>query len=119
MSMDLRHAIRIYQFAERLKSELIIANNLIQETSTLTQEISGGKRILISYLNAVLMEANLAVNTAQSPFFQSIAEQLGLALNEIDMSNFSEATRATTEALTLSTSAAGEAAQVLMDNNVL
>ncbi len=117
--MDLRHAIRIYQFAERLKSELIIANNLIQETSTLEQEISGGKRILTSYVNAVLMEANLAVNTTQSPFFGTIAEKLGLALSEIDMSNFSEATKATTEALTLSTSAAGEAAQILLENNVL
>ena len=117
--MDLRHAIRTYQFAERLKSELIIANNLIQETSTLEQEISGGKRILTSYVNAVLLEANLAVNTTQSPFFGTIAEKLGLALGEIDMSNFSEATKATTEALTLSTSAAGQAAQVLLENNVL
>jgi hypothetical protein len=117
--MDLRHAIRIYQFAERLKSELIIANNLIQETSSLTQEISGGKKILASYLNAVLLEANLAVNTAQSPFFETIAEKLGVAVSEIDMSNFSEAEKATTDALTMSTSAAGEAAQVLMSNDVL
>ncbi|MFQ6107022.1 MAG: hypothetical protein ACE5QF_05490 [Thermoplasmata archaeon] len=117
--MDLRHAIRVYQFAERLKSELIIANSLIQETSSMREEISGGKRILTSYLNAVLMEANLAVNTAQSPFFETIAEKVGLAIGQVDLSDYSEASKATTEALTFSTSAAGEAAQVLIDRNML
>ena len=117
--MDMRHAIRIYQFAERLKSELIIANNLIQETSAMGENIGGGRRILTSYLNAVLLEANLAVNTAQSPAFEAIAEKVGQAVGQIDRSNYAEASKVTTEALTLSTSAAGEAAQVLIEKNML
>ncbi|MFQ5909486.1 MAG: hypothetical protein ACE5IJ_02055 [Thermoplasmata archaeon] len=119
MNMDLRHALRIYQFAERLKSELIIGNNLIQETSMMEDNVSGGKKILTAYLNAVLLEANLAVNTAHSPFFVDVARKVGLAVDETDLANFSGASRAVTEALALSTSAAGEAAQVLIDNEML
>lgn len=117
--MDMRHAIRIYQFAERLKSELIIANNLIQETSAMGENMGGGRTILTSYLNAVLLEANLAVNTAQSPAFESIAEKVGEAVGQIDRSNYAEASRIATEALTLSTGAASEAAQILIEKNML
>lgn len=117
--MDLRHAIRVYQFAERLKSELIIANNLIQEVSLIRDESPGGKRILLAYLNAIHLEADLAVNTTKSHFFSSVAQNIGLAANQVDLMNFPEASKATTEALTLSTSAAGEAAQILIENDLL
>ncbi|MFQ6127517.1 MAG: hypothetical protein ACE5QW_01230 [Thermoplasmata archaeon] len=116
--MDPKEAIRVYQFAERLKSELIIANNLIQETSLMKDEVSGGKRILLAYMNAVLGEANLAVNAAQSPLFESIAQKIGLAVEKIGHSDFSDASKVTTEALTFSTSAAGKAAQILNENDL-
>lgn len=117
--MDLRHAIRVYQFAERLKSELIIANNLIQEVSTIGDESPGGRRVLLAYLGAVHMEADLAVNTTKSQHFASIAQNIATAADFVNLLNFPEASKATTEALTSSTSAAGEAAQILIENNLL
>jgi len=117
--MDLRHAIRVYQFAERLKSELIIASNLIQEVSSIGDESPGGRKILLAYLSAIHMEADLAVNTTKSHHFASVAQNIGLAADQVNLLNFPEASKATTEALTLSTSAAGEAAQILIENNLL
>ena len=52
--MDLKSAIRTYQFAERAKSELIIGSQLIMALIEFPiQEKPGGKRMLLLLLHSI------------------------------------------------------------------
>ncbi|MEG3055508.1 MAG: hypothetical protein RQM90_05110 [Methanoculleus sp.] len=56
--MDLKSAIRTYQFAERAKSELIIGSQLIMALIEFPiQEKPGGKRMLLLLLHSIRSEA--------------------------------------------------------------
>ncbi|HOI14215.1 MAG TPA: hypothetical protein PLG75_10165, partial [Methanoculleus sp.] len=64
--MDLKSAIRTYQFAERAKSELIVGSQL---TTALIQfplqEKPGGKRMLVMVLESIRSELEFAYGSTE------------------------------------------------------
>ena len=79
--MDLKTAVKAYQFAERAKSELIIISRLaIALTGFTGSERAGGKRMLIMLMESVRSELEFAANATGENGFRSAISHLNEAI---------------------------------------
>ena len=61
--MNTKTAIHIYQYAERIKSELIIASGLLTRLDTMKgDERIGAEKMMTSFLEALCGEIRIAQN---------------------------------------------------------
>ncbi len=65
--METRRPILIFQYSERIKSELIIAFELLAKMVTLEgDELSGAKKLMIRFLEALMGEIRIVQNIEKS-----------------------------------------------------
>jgi len=80
--MDLKTAIKTYQFAERAKSELIVGSQL---TIALIQfplpEKPGGKRMLVMVLESIRSELEFAYGSTELVEFKKAIDHLNEAIS--------------------------------------
>ena len=61
--MNTREAILDLQYGEKMKSGLIIGTNLLDQMVSLKgEELAGGKKVLIWYMEGLLREIRIAEN---------------------------------------------------------
>ncbi len=119
-SLDVRRAIICFQFAERIKSELIIAAKLLEEVSGLRgDELSGAEKIMLSFLKALSGETQIAQNVLGLQDFKEAGMKVTEAAERIRLHEYSEATRRISEAISFITTSAQHAMQALKEKRLL
>jgi hypothetical protein len=112
---DPKDLIRKLEYGERLKSEVSIANQLLEQLIGLKDDqFIGGLKILEAYLNALTMEIRLAQNVLGSKVvFARAARKLTEAVGRITLKEYDEARQCFGEALNDVTTVCAESFEAL------
>jgi len=102
--MDRRKTILVYQYSERIKSELIIASDLLAKMLTLRgEERIGAEKMMRSYLEALAREIKIAQNIEKSVNFVGAEKKVVEARGKLNLLMYSEISRCISEALSFIT----------------
>jgi hypothetical protein len=102
--MEIKEAILDFQYSEKMKSGLIIGTALLNQVASLNgDELSGGKKVLIWYLEGLLRELQIAGNVMGAERYEGIEQKVMELIGRIEMSQFQEALYTFSEAISLAT----------------
>lgn len=120
MSMDQKAAILNYQFAERTKSELLVASKLVVSVVSYPEkEKNGGKRMLIDLLDAIRSEITFAYHTTQNNEFQKAINHLNDVISMVESNQYGIASEKLAMSVSAATTAAQTSWQVLSDHGLV
>jgi hypothetical protein len=119
--MEMREAIFDFQYSEKMKSGLIIGTNLLDQLASLKrdEEFSGGKKVLVWYLEGLLREIRIAENVLGSGHYADLERKLMEVIGRIQMSQYQEAQRSFSEAISLATTSCQAAMSFLMEKKLI
>jgi hypothetical protein len=118
--MDTRKAILTYMYAERIKSELIIASNLLTTMDTLDgNERLGAEKMMESFLEALTGEIRIAQHVERSMNFIGAEMKIMEAVGKVKLHEISEINQCISEALSLITTCSAGAMKVLMSRQLI
>jgi hypothetical protein len=117
--MEIREAILDFQYAEKMKSGLIIGTTLLDQIVSLKkeEELSGGKKVLVWYLEGLLREIRIAENVLSSGHYADLERKVMEVIGRIHMSQFQEAQGSFSEAISLATTSCQTAMNFLIEKN--
>ena len=112
-------AVVRFQYSERLKSELIIASNLLNHLEGLSGEkLAGAEDILLLFLNAIANEAEMAETVSKHTGFRNIKRFVEAAAKAIKDGNLNYANRNIAEAVSVATTCGQEAIERLIKEGI-
>jgi hypothetical protein len=119
--MDTRIAILDFQYSEKMKSGLIIGTGLLEQLAILKDEAehSGGKKVLIGYLEALLRELRIAQNVIGLDHYVDLQRKLMEIIGRVQMSQFEEARRSFSEGISLATTSCQASMNFLMEKKLV
>lgn len=118
--MDIKKTMLIYQYAERIKSALIIAFKLMERLATLSgAELQGAEKLMASYLEALAAEIRIAQNVEKSEYFLRAEEKTAESVEKLTLFGHEETVRCLREALTAITTSCQKAMEALERQNLL
>jgi len=118
--MDSRKSILVYQYSERIKSELIIASELLAKMGTLKgEQRMGAERMMISYLGALVREIRIAQNMERSVNFVGAEKKIIEAIGRVKTAEFAEINRCISEALSMITTLCQASMEALEDKDLI
>lgn len=118
--MDLKTAVKSYQFAERAKSELIVSSQLcLALTGFAEGEKAGGKRMLLLLLESVRSELQFAQSSTGQNEFGHAVTSLNDAISLLESNQPEQASQKIAAAISASTTPAQNAWQVLSEHGLL
>ncbi len=119
--MGTREAILDFQYAEKMKSGLIIATILLDQVASLNkeEEFSGGIKVLVWYLEGLLREIRIAQNVLGSTHYVDLERKMMELIGRIHMSQFQEAQSSFSEAISMATTSCQAAMSFLMEKKLL
>jgi hypothetical protein len=118
--MDDRKAILMYQYSERIKSELIIASELVAKMMTLEgKEFDGAEKLMTSFFGALVGEIRIAQHVEKSMNLIGAEKKIMEAIGKMKLLEHSEINMCISEALSLITTSCQGAMQVLIDKNLI
>jgi len=116
----LRDAVVCFQYAERIKSELIIAAKLLEQLETLKDsELEGAKKLMFTFLGALESEIRMASSVSGQRDFEQVATKVWEATEKIRASEYEEAFHYISEAISATTTSGQSALKSLKENGVL
>jgi len=102
--METREAILNFQYSEKMKSGLIIGIGLMDQLVSLKdEELSGGKKVLVWYLEGLLREVRIAGNVLGLGHYADLERKVMEVIGRVQMFQFQEAQGAFSEAISLAT----------------
>ena len=112
---DPKDLIRRFEYGERLKSEVSIANQLLERLLGLKDDqFIGGLQIVEAYINSLIMEIKLAQKVLRSKvFFAKATRKLTESIGRITLQEFDEARQCFSEALNDVTTVCAESFEAL------
>jgi hypothetical protein len=120
VSMDLKTAVRSYQFGEKAKSELIMVSQFcIALTGFSETERAGGRRMLLMQMEATRNELQFAFKSTGQTEFSKAINALSEAISLLESNQFDLASQKVAVAISASTTPAQEAWQVLSEHGLL
>ncbi len=118
--MGTREAILNLEYSEKMKSGLIIGTSLLDQLISLKdEELSGGKKILVGYLEGLLREVRIAGNVLGSGHYDDLERKVMEVIGRIQMSQFQEAQWSFSEAISLATTACQSSMNLLMEKKLV
>ncbi len=118
--METKEAVLLLQYSEKMKSALIIGINLLDLLGTLkTEELSGGKKVLAWYLEGLLRETRVAENVLRTAQFHDLEQKVMELVGRVQMSQFQEAQRSFSEAISLATTSCQASMSVLVEKGLV
>jgi hypothetical protein len=118
--METREAILNLQYSEKMKSGLIIGISLLDQLVSLKdEELSGGKKILVGYLEGLLREVRIAGNVLGLNRYADLERKVMEVIGRVQMSQFQEAQRAFSEAISLATTLCQRSMNFLMEKRLV
>ena len=115
--METREAILDFQYSEKMKSGLIIGTTLLDQLTSLKndEEFSGGRKVLVGYLEGLLREIRIAENVLGSGRYSDLERKVMEVIGRIQMSQFQEAQWSFSEAISLATTSCQKAMTFLAE----
>lgn len=118
--MDKKLAVRLYQFGERAKSELIIISQLLMFMDGLPEEKrAGGKMVVLQLMDLVRSENQMAIRDTQNREFMTAAERIGEAVSLVESDKPAEAALRIGDAISAATTAAMTGWEILEKDGLL
>jgi hypothetical protein len=118
--METREAILNFQYSEKMKSGLIIGISLLDQLASLKdEELSGGKKILVGYLEGLLREVQIAGNVLGLDPYGGLGRKVMEVIGRVQMSQFQEAQRAFSEGISLATTSCQSSMSLLMEKRLV
>jgi len=120
LQMDTKKTILVYQCSERIKSELIIASGLMATTAALEgDELAGARKVMTSFLEALLGEIRMAQNIEKSVNFIGAERKVTEAIGLLKLMEYSRIEKCISEALSFATTSCHGAVTVLMEHDLI
>jgi len=118
--METREAIFDFQYSEKMKSGLIIGTSLLDQLFSLkNEELSGGKKVLVWYLEGLLREIRIAENVLGTGRYAELEKKVMEVIGRIHMSQFQEAQWSFSEAISLATTSCQRAMNFLIEKKLV
>ena len=116
---DVKKEIMSFQFSEKIKSELIIAAKLLQTINGLkADELTGAKKLMSTFLDALLVEITIAQNVVKLSNFEEAKMKVMQVKERIYLNEYLNATKCLSEAISLITTSAQRAIKILIEKNL-
>jgi hypothetical protein len=116
----IRNEIVNYQFAERIKSALIIGSKMLSVIETLGgSELEGAKKAIFAFFDALSAETGIALNATRLQEFALVDEKLRQVKIRIEKDDYSEAHATLGRAVSHATTACAGAMSALMENGLM
>ena len=118
--METREAIFNFQYSEKMKSGLIIGTNLLDQQGSLkNEELSGGKKMLVWYLEGLLREIRIAETVLGLGHYTDLERKVMEVIGRVQMSQFQEAQRSFSEAISLATTSCQTSMSLLVKKQLV
>ena len=119
--METREAILDFQYSENMKSGLIIGTNLLDQLVSLKEdeELSGGRKVLVWYLEGLLREIRIAENVLGTGRYADLERKVMEVIGRVHMSQFQEAQWSFSEAISLATTSCQRAMSFLVEKKLV
>ncbi len=118
--MNTRKAIFTYMYAERIKSELIIASGLLATMDSLKgDERLGAEKIMVSFFEGLSGETRIAQHFERSMNFIGAERKIMEAMGKIKHQKIAETNQCISEALSLITTCSAGAMKFLMSRQLI
>ncbi|MEW6374900.1 MAG: hypothetical protein AB1502_03805 [Thermodesulfobacteriota bacterium] len=118
--METKEAILDFQYSEKMKSGLIIGTGLLDQLVSLkNEERSGGLKVLVWYLEGLLRELRIAENVLGLGHYSDLERKVMEVIGRVQMSQFLEAQRSISEAISLTTTSCQASMNFLIENNLV
>jgi len=118
--METREAILKLQYSEKMKSGLIIGIGLLDQFVSLRdEELSGGKKVLVWYLEGLLREIRIAENVLGRGTYSDLERKMMELIGRVQMSQFQEAQRSFSESISLATTSCQSSMTLLMEKKII
>lgn len=118
--METREAILDFQYAEKMKSGLIIGVNLLGQLASLSEEeLWGGRKVLVWYMKGLLRETQVAGNVLGTANFLKLEQKIMEVIERIEMSQSEEAQRSFSVAISLATTLCQTSMSFLVEKKLI
>ena len=118
--METREAILNLEYSEKMKSGLIIGAGLLDRLVSLKdEELSGGKKIMLGYLEGLLREVRIAGNVLGLNYYNDLEQKVMEVIGRIQMYQFQEARWSFSEAISLATTGCQSSMNFLMEKKLV
>jgi hypothetical protein len=118
--METREAILNLEYSEKMKSGLIIGISLLDQLISLKEEEhSGGRKILVGYLEGLLREVRIAGNVLGLNYYDDLEQKVMEVIGRIQMSQFQEARWSFSEAISLATTGCQSSMNFLIEKKLV
>jgi hypothetical protein len=118
--MNTREAILDLQYAEKMKSGLIIGTGILDQLVSLKgEELSGGKKVLIWYLEGLLREIRIAENVLGKGHYGDLERKVMEVIGRVQMSQFQDALRSFSEAISSATTSCQTSMSFLVEKRLI
>lgn len=119
--METREAILDLQYSEKMKSGLIIGTFLLEQVMSIKneEELIGGQKILVVYLEALLRELRIAENVVGLGHYGDLERKLMEVIGRIQLYQFQEAFRSFSEAISLASTSCQSSMSFLVGKGLI
>jgi hypothetical protein len=118
--MEIRETILDFQYSEKMKSGLIIGIGLLDQLASLTdEELSGGKKVLVWYLEGLLREIRIAENVLGKGHYVDLERKVMEVIGKVQMFQFQDAQRSFSEAISLATTSCQISMSFLVEKKLI
>ena len=118
--MDVKQLILELQYSEKIKSQLIIASNLVAQMEALKgEERVGAEKIVETYLRLILTETRIARNIVKSINYHGAEKNMTESLRRLEMNDLADSNRCISKALSYITTSCEASMTNLKKKNLL
>ncbi|MEM3627931.1 MAG: hypothetical protein QXJ11_06575 [Candidatus Bathyarchaeia archaeon] len=118
--MEVKRALTVFHYAEKIKSNLILVAKLLEALENMKQEeVAGAEKIFVAYLSAFISEVNIAANASGVKQFTDVGAKLDEAVEQTLRHNYSAAMKQVSEAMSITTTSGSAAAEILKEKNLI
>jgi hypothetical protein len=111
---EIRKAIAVFHYAEKIKSNLILTASLLDFLSSAKkEEIAGAEKLIVVYFNALIREVSIAANASEVQGFKDVNTKLEQAIKQTEQHNYANAVKLVSEAISIATTSGNQAAETL------
>jgi hypothetical protein len=115
-----KDVIAHFVYAEKFKSDLILTASLLEVLKDMTdEEIAGAEKLLITYLNALAREANIARNVSGVQSFRDASLKIDKVVEQVKLHSYADAVKLVSEAISLVTTSGHQAAHALKEKDLI
>ncbi len=108
------------QYAEKVKSGLIIGTGLLDQLALLKgEEHAGGQKVLIWYLEGLLQEVRIAENVLGKGHYRDLERGIMEVVGRLQMSQFEEALRSFSAAISSATTSCQASMNFLVEQRMI